>query len=222
MIKVTLRLAVVDSYKAMEWVFDTSIGEATTRADLSDGLVLMGDSAGGNLALCLATLVRDSLDTNLNQTEATKDIKISKLILAYPVLFSLSNDEEVETQLQKEFVEEVRQNDYLILSYPIYEGYNAAYLGRDRAKRRELERTDRRISPMLAGLNDLPPILLVTGADDFLAIPAKAFEDKLKESNTVVEHVSYDRQPHGFFSLLYLKESQEAHKRCLEFLNVAK
>lgn len=211
--------AVVDSYKAMEWVYSEEASHATTRMDLTSGIVLMGDSAGGNLALTLATLLRDGLDVDLNEAgESVKDIKISKLVLAYPVLFATSKDEDEEAKLRQSFVDEVRKNSYYVLSYPIYEGYNGSYLGKDTSKREELERTDRRVSPMLAGLHDLPPTLLLTGSADFLAIPGRSLEEKLKDANTVVDHESYENQPHGFFSLTYLNSSKEVHKRCLEFL----
>lgn len=188
--------------------------------DLSKGLTLMGDSAGANLALCLATLIRDGLDANLEQAgEAERTMKVHKLVLVYPVLFAMSQDEEADAKLQKDFVEEVRQNDYLILSYPIYEGYNGFYLGKDRAKRKELERSDRRVSPILAGMQDLPPTLIITAGDDFLSFQSDALEKALKEANTPVEHVTYE-QPHGFFSLLYLKEHKDAIKRSVEFLEL--
>lgn len=219
---VNVGVAVLDSYKAMEWVFEQKAEELPKRMDLSNGIILMGDSAGGNLALVLATLARDGLDAELQKiTDPDKKMKVFKIVVAYPVLFALSEEDEADSELQSDFVAQVRGNDYLLLSYPIFEGYNSSYLGKDRTKRKELERTDRRVSPILAKLNDLPPILIVSGGDDFLVFHSKALEDKLKETNTPVDHEIYDHQPHGFFSLLYLKAGKEAVKRCIEFLDVA-
>ena len=203
----------------MRWIFDKEHPEIPVRADPTKGFVIMGDSSGGNLALCLATLVRDGLNPNLRAAKTDAySIVITKLVLTYPVLYAMSHDLQENARLQREFVELARRKEYRFLSYPIFEGYNRSYLGKHKLRRKNLEVTDRRVSPVLAGLHDLPPTLIIAAGDDFLALPSRILETKMLDEGTPVEIETYDDQPHGFFVLSYLDAAEAAFQRCLRFV----
>lgn len=203
----------------MKWIFEKKDPGIPRRADPKKEFIIMGDSSGGNLALCMATLIRDGLSPNLRDaSKDTNSVVITKIVLTYPVLYALSHDLPENARLQRDFVEQAREKEFRIMSYPIYEGYNNSYLGKHKLRRRNLEVTDRRVSPILSGLHDLPPTLIITAGDDFLTMPSQVLESKMKEEGSPVELVTYEGQPHGFFVLFYLDAAEAAFQRCLEFI----
>jgi acetyl esterase/lipase len=133
-------------------------------------LVLSGDSAGGGLVLALILQLRDA---GLHLPAGA--------ILAAPWL-DLSVDRSAEPALARRDV---------LLSPPWLAACAAAYAGDD------LRRPA--VSPLLAGHEGLPPLLIQAGADDLLAPDAQRLAASASAAGT---DVSYTIWPHAWHDFM--------------------
>lgn len=155
-----------DVAAAIEWAAD---------ADLGDGVIVAGDSSGGNLAAVAALMLRDRGDSPLRG-----------LVLAYPFL-DPAMDTASHRRLAHGYFVTGRQLRY----------YWETYLGGpvDAAD------LDWRVSPLRADLDALPPTIVVTGGRDPLCDEGRAFAARLQDAGVPVLHRHHPDQFHGFLTI---------------------
>ena len=161
--------AVEDALFAVEWA----------RANAEQLLVdpgrfgLGGDSAGGNLSLVTALMLRD---------RATVALRV--LCLIYPC-----------TEIESSRPSRALFSSGYFLDRESLVWFFERYLPGGQAN-------DWRASPMKARwLGDLPPMLLVTAECDPLTDDSVAFADRVRAEGGSVEHLSVDGMVHGFVTL---------------------
>jgi acetyl esterase len=156
----------VDCYAATEWV-------AEERG--SDGLVLVGDSAGGNLAAGVSLLAtrRGGPD-------------IDRQVLAYPVTNHAFDTESYTENAQGYF-----------LTRADMERFWNAYL------RSDADGHHPHASPLRANQpSTLPATTVLTCGFDPLRDEGRAFADRLDAAGVPTTHRSYDEMIHGFLTML--------------------
>ncbi len=158
--------AVDDCYYALQW----SAGRARDLGANPDELVVIGDSAGGNLAAVTAMRVRD---------EGGPDIAAQ--ILIYPVA-DMSGP-----------MLPAPDGNFYILSPETRKFFNEAYLS-DPA-----QATLPTVSPGLAeDLSGLPRTLVITAEYDPLCSQGEALAERYRQDGVRVTHSRYDGAIHGF------------------------
>lgn len=159
-----------ECWAALRWVADvgTTLGVDPSR------LAVMGDSAGGNLAACLALRARDEGAPRL-----------AAQILVYPVA-----DADLDTSSYREnatgyFLE----RDTMRFFWDCY-----ASGGADPA--------DPRLSPLRASSHaGLPPALVITAEFDPLRDEGESYARRLGAAGVAVEATRYHGMIHGFFMM---------------------
>ena len=153
-----------------------------------------GDSAGGNLAACLCQRVRD---------EYGPDIDFQ--LLVYPVTDCTLCSPSIEENAEGYFLTKAAMHWFV-----------GHYVGEGDAK-------DPAVSPLHAdSLAGLPPALVITAEFDPLRDEGDAYATALRDAGVPVEHLRYDGQIHGFFSLpAVLEDGQHALDRAGEALRAA-
>jgi acetyl esterase len=162
--------AVEDAFAALEWAANGAGGRAIDQ----DRLAVSGDSAGGNLAIVVTILARDT---------GVKGIKFQGLI--YP-----ATDMNMITQSHIDFAEgHILTNKSMIW-------FQDQYLNAPE------DREDWRASPIKHDdLTGLPPALVITAGHDPLKDEGKAYADRLAEAGVDVAFNCYEGQIHGFVTM---------------------
>lgn len=137
-------------------------------------VVVMGDSAGGNLATVLAMRARDR-----------RGPAIAAQVLAYPV-----TDAGMATESYRIFA------DGPLLSAKLLDWFWGHYLPDVEARRHP------HASPLLGHLEDLPPAFVLTAENDPLRDEGEAYAEALKAAGVPVRARRYDGQIHGFLTLV--------------------
>lgn len=166
-------------------------------AQRPENVILMGDSAGGNLAAVVAMRLRDRGET-----------VPSRQILLYPVTQWDHDPQTSPFDSVREHGEDLRLTntevqDYLELYVPD-----------------STQRQDPEVSPLAAeNFSDLPRTLMITAGLDLLRDEGEAFASKLAEAgNDVVVH-RVERALHGFITLPRFSRSlREAYEQIDAFL----
>ena len=175
-ISVEYRLAPEHPYPAglddCEAVTRWALDNAASLGAPQGGVILAGESAGGNLATAVTLRLR----------EARAPARPVGQVLVYPVL-DAHGSAHVSRQ---EFA-------HLVVSDKMGEWFWTSYSGgRDLAH-------DPFAAPLHAGtLADLPPALVVLGGCDALRDEGRAYARRLREAGVDTEEVCYAGQPHGF------------------------
>lgn len=163
-----------DCYQAALTIYQNS-GEFQLHPEQ---IILMGDSAGGNLAACVSLMARDR-----------GDFQVKRQILLYP---AAGNDHSDDSQFAS-----VREfgKDYLLTSKRIRD-YIDLYI----SNKEDLENPY--FAPLLAeDLSGQPETLIVTAEYDPLRDEGEAYGKKLAlQGNSVMLHRMKDAL-HGFFTL---------------------
>ncbi|MBS7563413.1 alpha/beta hydrolase [Mucilaginibacter sp. Bleaf8] len=153
-------------------------------------IILMGDSAGGNLALSLAQKF------SMEQVPQP-----SKIILLSPWLdVSMTNPE----------MKEVDKRD------PLLSVTGDSKLGRMHAGDREM--TDYLVSPLYGPLQNLAPISLFTGTDDILNPDAHKLKGLADEQNVAINFYEYEHMIHDWI-LFPMPEARLAFRQVVELIN---
>ncbi len=153
-------------------------------------IMLMGDSAGGNLALRLSQ--RFSRSPLLAPQAA---------VLLSPWLdLSMSNPEIMAVEKSDPVLG--RQN---LLKFA---RWYAGGLALDHPK----------ISPLYGELSGLPPILLLTGSADILYPDAKRFCEMIKKADSELVFWEYEKMIHVWFFFDFFPETRESREVMLEFI----
>jgi acetyl esterase len=134
-------------------------------------ILLGGDSAGGNLALATALLLRD-----------TGGPKLAGIVTAYPV-----SDSRLDTPSYQEFATgHVLTREKMAFYWNSYVPHEA-------------DRSHPLAAPLRADLTGLPPVLIVLAELDVLRSEGEALAAKLREAAVPVECETYSGVLHGFF-----------------------
>jgi acetyl esterase len=161
-----------DCYAATKWVSDNASLLNVEPNRLADG----GDSAGGNLAACVALMTRDRGGP-----------KLAFQLLIYPATDCADN-----TPSQREFANVSR--DYL-LSRADMEWFWGHYLGPD-------DRRNPVACPALAkSFANLPPAFIITAEVDPLRDEGEAYAEALRGAGVNAKLKRYNGVCHGFFSM---------------------
>lgn len=184
--------ALEDAYSALSFIFDKK-HPLLEKADLSK-VVVIGDSAGGNLA---ATLANAALYRRPN-----KNLKISHQILIYPTMVH-RNMTESKTKFQ---------NGY-ILSKSTLDWFHEQYIENEEDYNNPLA------NPLMSkSFENLPPTLIILATDDILHSEGLIYGEALKKANVEVEIKEYI-SVHGFFSFFGLDaEEIEAFNYISDYL----
>ena len=166
-----------DSYAALKWVGDHII-DITGR---EVPLIVIGDSAGGNLAAVMAIRARDRNGPS-----------IALQILVYPVTdadFDRPSYTDPENQL-------LLTRDGMIWFWDHYLP--------DPSRRTEPD-----ASPLRSeDLSGLPPTVILTAEHDVLRDEGESYYSRLREAYVSADLRRYTGQMHGFFTLLMLPGSE--------------
>lgn len=163
-----------DCYQAAWTIFEKSEAFQLKKEDI----ILMGDSAGGNLAACVSLLARDR-----------GDFAVERQILLYPATGNDHSDDSEFSSVRrfgKEYLLTAKRiRDYIDLYLPDKKDRNNPYF-----------------APLLAeDLTRQPKTMIITAEYDPLRDEGEAYGKKLKEQgNQVAIHRMKDAL-HGFFTL---------------------
>lgn len=168
-----------DSLAVVEWVATSP----TVLARSVTGLLVAGDSAGGNLAAVIAQSLKGRANINLMAQ-----------FLIYPA-----------TDMVGEYESYARYGEGFLLERADMDYFTNAY-----APTAE-QRADLRASPLRApDLRGLPPAVIVTCGLDPLLEQGRAYADKLKSAGVPVWYHEAAGQIHGCFNLRKMIPSAQA------------
>jgi acetyl esterase len=161
--------ALEDCYDTLLWLAKNA---ASLRAD-SETVIVMGDSAGGNLAAAVCLMARDQGHP-----------LIAQQILIYPVLSGKLDQPSVAKNANAPILTEARMR-YFVQCYA----------------RNEADILQPYFSPLLAqDLSHLPPALLITSEYDLLHDQAQEYVQGLQEAGTPATLINYSHMVHGCLS----------------------
>lgn len=164
--------ALEDSWDALAWAAEQVEQLAGARVPL----IVMGDSAGGNLAAVLAQQARDAGGPAL-----------AAQALVYPV-----TDATMSSASYAEFADD-----------PVFSSADVAWLTRQYVPDLE-RRRDPAVSPAFGRLDGLPPALVLTAQYDPLRDEGKAYAAALRAAGNQVVAFEADGLAHGFILMLGL------------------
>jgi len=163
--------AVEDAFAATAWLHDNA-GELGVKPE---HIAVGGDSAGGNLALVVSLLARD-----------TDGPPLAYQLLVYPVMDYAGGTDSYSR--------------YATGFGPLEADTMAWFRGHYLAGADDI--ADWRASPARAGsFADLPPALVLTAECDVLHDEGVAAVARLQADGVAVEHVEFDGMIHAFFSM---------------------
>ena len=185
--------AIDDAWAATQW-----LAANTTALGLGDSgrMVLVGESAGGNLAAVVALLARDAGSP-----------KICLQVLVYPAV-----DGRLECASLREFAE-----GYLQTTRDVRYAYRTYGVGT------VVNESDWRLSPLLAPSHaNVAPAFIISAECDGTRDDSDAYTHRLLESGVAVTHVRYAGMIHTFFSMRGIIHAAEvAQKQAAEAMRRA-
>ncbi len=162
--------AVDDCVAVARWILADGGGAVLGAAG---PLVVIGDSAGGNLSALVAIAMRDAGLEGL-----------AAQLLIYPSTDLAMSSSSAQTLRTEPFLHRSQMDDF-----------TGAYLG-------ELSGEDPRVSPMyVEDLHGLAPALVQTAEFDPLKDEGRAYADRMAQAGVTVRHTEYADMPHGFASM---------------------
>lgn len=163
-------IPVYDCYDALLWTKEN----AADFGGNPDDLIVMGDSAGGNLSTSVCHVARDE-----------KGPKISKQVLIYPAL---------DARLKYPSIEKFK--DGYLLTKPMLDWFVDHYAKTPEDKNNPL------MSPLLAGsLADLPPAFVCTADHDPLKDEGEDYYHKLVAAGNEAVFKEYKNTIHAFANM---------------------
>ena len=165
-----------DAVAAARWI--AANGEATGRA--ATRLILIGDSAGANLAIVTAVALRDD----------PAAVPVAAICLVYPVTDTCENEGS-----GREFA------DGYFLTQAGMAWFDSHYRASGADKRR---------NPMVAGVHDLPPTVIMTASLDPLRDQGRALAGEMAKVGSEVAYFEARGTIHGFWSMRRLLPSSTA------------
>lgn len=182
-----------DCYAAAKEIYQNSelLGAAP------EGITLVGDSAGGNLAAVVSLMAAQR-----------KEFTIAKQILIYPATYNDHSDASPYPSVKENgydyLLTSKRIRDYLALYIQNPGDYNSPYF-----------------APLLAqDLSGQPDTLVITAQYDPLRDEGEAYAERLKQAGNTVTLYRVSDALHGFFSLpLRFSQVKECYGYINAFLN---
>lgn len=176
-IAVRYRLAPWFKYPtALEDCYDVLLWAAKNMNNLGANqqqFLVMGDSAGGNLATSVCLLARDRGQS-----------WVARQILLYPTVDGTLNQPSI-----------ARYADAPVLTKDMIECFVKYYA------RSEVDRFEPYFSPLLAeNLSHLPPALIITAEYDPLHDEGQKYAQRMREAGNQVQVIDYSGMVHGFLS----------------------
>ncbi|MGB3641076.1 MAG: alpha/beta hydrolase [Rivularia sp. (in: cyanobacteria)] len=160
--------ALEDCYDALTWIGENAINLNANPQQL----IVMGDSAGGNLAASLCLMLRDR-----------KQDLIYKQILIYPVLNATLSHPSMQ------------YSDAPVLTKKAMQFYVKCYSRSDR------DILEPYFSPLLTPLlSNLPPALIIAAEYDVLHDENLIYAQRLQTANNQVKFIDYPGMVHGFLN----------------------
>jgi acetyl esterase len=177
-----------DCYEATCW----AVEQAKELGIDPHKLVVMGDSAGGNLATVVCMMSRDRGGP-----------PITAQVLIYPALDATLSMPSVNALAKGYFLTREKMEWYI--------GHYA---------RNEVNKKHPYLSPLFAEkLHDLPPALIITAEFDPLIDDGEGYAEKLKGAGIPVEYMEYKGMIHAFFSMPgLLREARKAEEQVKKFI----
>ena len=169
--------------------FAMAVYRVCLEADAHGPVALMGDSAGGGLALSLAMQVRDA-----------RLPRPGGLVLISPWL-DVATDDPAQDRIEPTDV---------MLMRPGVQALGRWYAG-------AWATTDARVSPLFGDLRGLPPIDLLCGSHDILVTDARRLAARAEAEGTALTYHEEPGLMH-VYPLLGLPESRRAEARIVRFL----
>jgi len=156
-------------------------------------IAVAGESAGGNLSAAVALRLRDAPDAQL-----------AAQVLIYPVV----DGKDAPYPSRAEF-------DGIVISAKNRKMYHDAYAGPH-----DIDHDPFALPIRAASLTGLPPAIVVTGGCDPLRDEGRAYAQRLRNDDVVVEELCCAGQPHGFVNFGF-PAATEAFARVGAFLRSA-
>lgn len=184
-----------DCYAVAKAVFQDRTGSILDNSGLPpDDIVLIGDSAGGNLTAAVSLL-----------SKVRKEFEVSKQILIYP---ALTNDYTESCPYPS-----VRENGTgYFLTAKHMEEYMELYV------RTPDDLENPYVAPMLADrLTGQPATLILTAELDLLRDEGAAYAARLREEGCYAEVVQISNALHGFFAL---NQERDLIRECYKHINI--
>jgi acetyl esterase len=183
--------ALEDCYSTLVWLNETNNDLVMKYADL-DKIVVMGDSAGGNLAALLPFIVK----------ERNYPRNISHQILIYPTMASKN---ETESNIK------YRESGYLINTILI-EWFLDQYLPHEHLLENPLVNPSKNTN-----FSSIPPALIILARFDPLYSEGKHYAELLKSHKINVQVEEYD-SIHGFCAVSGTSEEIDAYNKIVTYL----
>ena len=163
-------------------------------ADEAQEIILMGDSAGGGIALALTIAISKE---NINP-------KPSKTILLSAWIDISMEGKDYSSYSDKD----------VILDAGTLKEIGRVYAG-------GLDIIDYRCSPVYGDLNDIGKIAIFTGTKDMLNIQSRELKDRLIKNGHKCAYYEYENMQH-IWMLLPIPEAQDAITKICDFINSKK
>ncbi len=176
-----------EAYDLVEKVYERVVGKYNTSR-----ITIMGDSAGGGLALGFVEKLRNENKTLPKQ-----------VILLSPWLDVTMTNPEIKEVDKKDKMLGI---EGLILCGKAYAG--------------DTDTTHYLVSPIYGDLDKLPKVSLFTGTNDVLNPDARKFRDLMKSRNQDINYFEYEGMFHVWIAATFLKESQLAIDQLVELFGV--
>ncbi|MHA6251843.1 alpha/beta hydrolase fold domain-containing protein [Oceanobacillus sp. CAU 1775] len=161
--------------------------------DKSSEIILMGDSAGGGLALVLAQIIKD---TELQQPE--------KIVMISPWL---------DVSLTNPAIEKFEEDDLFLVKTGLVE-VGKMYAG-------DIDTKDPKVSPIYGDLHGLGDLTLMMGTHDLLVADARKFIEITKEQGIDVTYIEAPKMLH-VYPIFNFPESKQAFVEVVKELNKKK
>lgn len=190
------RLAPQNTYPAALQDAVALYREMLNRGILAKNIILIGDSAGGNLAVELALYLKEH---NLPQPGVI-------------ILISPWATMEVLEGTSRSFNES--KDQALGKGTPLFESVKKAeYIG-------DIDRKDPRVSPIYADLSGLSPTLIQAGGSELFLSECEELARKFAADGVEVSFSAYAGMPHDFALLLpHMRESLNSLQEIADFVN---
>lgn len=174
-----------DVSQALDWVFAQA---HTLHAD-PQRIAIMGDSAGGNLALVAS-----------HRLHSKGSLRLAAQYLIYPVLDVHNSHDQYPSRLQ------FGNGDYLLANAAI-DGTRDWYIGGQAGS------DNPEVSPMLlTELSHLPPTSLLVAGFDPLKDEGERFARRLQQADVLLRFQSFESTIHAFLSFGDLPVAREARQ----------
>lgn len=194
-VSVDYRLAPEHPYPAalddLTTVLNWMVENRSTIGGNNQKIIVIGDSAGANLATVLA----------LKQRDQQRDNILCQVLYYPPTTF-----EEIEFPSRIYFLRDERRT-YLLSEEFVRESKDSYLAG-------NVSATNPYVSPLRADLSGhLPPVLILNAEVDPLRDEGRLYAEKLREAGQSVTYMEFEGMIHGFFNFyMIFREGKESMK----------